>query len=79
MTRNKRRVIGWVISERHPDRKLYLPRRSRFAGGKAGPRDLAERCAADDVTGRTEIWMVEQIEHIHAELQAGVRTQTRSS
>ena len=37
---------------------------SRFTRRKARPRDLAERRAADDVAGRTEVRMVEQIEHV---------------
>ena len=60
--------------------QLDLPRRSGFAGRQARPRDLAERRAADDVAGRAEVGVVEEIEHVDAELQTrALRPAARSS
>src|SRR6185295_13715995 len=60
-----------LISERQPRDELQLPRRTRFSRWQARSRDLAERRAADDVAGWTEVRMVEQVEDIEPELDAG--------
>src|SRR6185503_7538681 len=41
-----------------------LTRGPRLAGGKTGPRNLAEHRASDDIAWRAEIRLVEQVENV---------------
>src|SRR5262245_24532162 len=58
------------MSERQLCRELNLTRRAGLAGRKARPQDLAERRAADDSSGRSEVDVVEHIEGVRAKLHA---------
>ena len=62
--------IRTSISERQSHRQLNLARGAGFTCRQARPRDLTECRAADDVARRTEVGMVEQIEHVDPEPQA---------
>src|SRR5262245_1679697 len=56
-----RRATAPIISEGESCGELDLARRSRLARGQPRSRDLAERRCADDVAGRGEVGLVEQI------------------
>src|SRR3977135_3000533 len=51
-----------------------LPRRSGVAGREACGRDQAECCAANDggSARQSEVRMIEQVEHLEAQLHAGL-------
>src|SRR6266550_4854782 len=55
-------------------RELHLTRRSGVAGREARGRDQAECCAArdGDSARQSEVGMIEQVEHLDAELHAGL-------
>src|SRR5262245_58468640 len=57
------------MSDGELDSEWDLTRWADLPGREAGPRDSAEGRAAHDVTGWTEIGMIEQIEDIHAEME----------
>src|SRR5262245_33245344 len=60
-----------AMSKREFNPELNLARRAGLSRREARSRDFAEGRAAHDVTWGAEVGMVEEIEDIRAELQAG--------
>src|SRR5262245_1394687 len=63
--------ISQPTSERRPHRELDLPRRAGIAAGEPRVGDAAEVRAADDAPRLAEIGVVEDVERLDAELEAG--------